>query len=193
MSYVNLFKEAEEFLALVTEHPRLRDYVHFGNESCDNSYTIINAELTTSTVAARKGFISKKEMKLTYKAFKKDFKSTEPCGDQVNHITIMKTMPFDRSVGTTIEVLNEPLTCKKNKFLMTCIVNNCLIERIPIKYFRQRSNCKTSSCSFNQFTKRIYLTRNFVELHQLLQGKTIKVVGKTYLDNNKKAPIFDLL
>lgn len=105
----------------------------------------------------------------------------------------MKTMPFDRSVGTTIEVLNEPLTCKKNKFLMTCIVNNCLIERIPIKYFRQRSNCRTSSCSFNQFTKRIYLTRNFVELHQLLQGKTIKVVGKTYLDNNKKAPIFDLL
>ena len=81
MSYVNLFKEAEEFLALVTEHPRLRDYVHFGNESCDNSYTIINAELTTSTVTARKSFVSKKEMKLTYKAFKKDFKSTEPCGD----------------------------------------------------------------------------------------------------------------
>ena len=52
----------------------------------------------------------------------------------------MNTKPFDRSVGTVIKILNEPIVIKNNKLLMSCIVNDCLIDRIPLRYFRRLSN-----------------------------------------------------
>ena len=105
---------------------------------------------------------------------------------------IMNTKPFDRSVGTVIKILNEPIVIKNNKLLMSCIVNDCLIDRIPLRYFRRLSNYRELS-DFNSFTKRVYRTQNFIELHQLLQGKTIKVVAKTILSNGATAPIFELI
>jgi hypothetical protein len=99
----------------------------------------------------------------------------------------MNTKPFDRSVGTVIKILNEPIVIKNNKLLMSCIVNDCLIDRIPLRYFRRLSNYRELS-DFNSFTKRVYRTQNFIELHQLLQGKTIKVVAKTILSNGATAP-----
>lgn len=113
-----------------------------------------------------------------------------------NSLTItnktMNTKPFDRSVGTVIKILNEPIVIKNNKLLMSCIVNDCLIDRIPLRYFRRLSNYRELS-DFNSFTKRVYRTQNFIELHQLLQGKTIKVVAKTILSNGATAPIFELI
>ena len=47
----------------------------------------------------------------------------------------MNTKPFDRSVGTVIKILNEPIVIKNNKLLMSCIVNDCLIDRIPYGIF----------------------------------------------------------
>ena len=104
----------------------------------------------------------------------------------------MNTKPFDRSVGTVIKILNEPIVIKNNKLLMSCIVNDCLIDRIPLRYFRRLSNYRELS-DFNSFTKRVYRTQNFIELHQLLQGKTNKVVAKTFLSNGATAPIFELI
>ena len=104
----------------------------------------------------------------------------------------MNTKPFDRSVGTVIKILNEPIVIKNNKLLMSCIVNDCLIDRIPLRYFRRLSNYRELS-DFNSFTKRVYRTQHFIELNPLLQGKTIKVVAKTILANGATAPIFELI
>lgn len=41
----NLYREAADFLELWQECPRLRNAIRFGNESCDNSYTIIEANV----------------------------------------------------------------------------------------------------------------------------------------------------
>lgn len=57
----------------------------------------------------------------------------------------MNTKPFDRSVGTVIKILNEPIVIKNNKLLMSCIVNDCLIDRIPLRYFRRLSNYRELS------------------------------------------------
>lgn len=104
----------------------------------------------------------------------------------------MNTKPFDRSVGTVIKVLNEPVVAKNNRLLMSCVVNDCLVDRIPLRYFRRLSNYRELS-DFNSFTKRIYRTQNFTELHQLLQGKTVKVIAKTILSNGTTVPIFELI
>lgn len=176
----NLYREAADFLALWQECPRLRSAIRFGNESCDNSYTIIEANVTITRV----NFLIVKLL-------------VRNCASHVNNSLktlnkIMNTKPFDRSVGTVIKILNEPIVIKNNKLLMSCIVNDCLIDRIPLRYFRRLSNYRELS-DFNSFTKRVYRTQNFIELHQLLQGKTVKVVAKTILSNGATAPIFELI
>lgn len=166
----NLYREATDFLELWQECPRLRSAIRFGNESCNNYES--------------KFFLIVKLL-------------VRNCASHVNNsLTItnktMNTKPFDRSVGTVIKILNEPIVIKNNKLLMSCIVNDCLIDRIPLRYFRRLSNYRELS-DFNSFTKRVYRTQNFIELHQLLQGKTIKVVAKTILSNGATAPIFELI
>ena len=176
----NLYREATDFLELWQECPRLRSAIRFGNESCDNSYTIIEANVTITRVNFSHRKVTRKELRIAHN----------------NSLTItnkiMNTKPFDRSVGTVIKILNEPIVIKNNKLLMSCIVNDCLIDRIPLRYFRRLSNYRELS-DFNSFTKRVYRTQNFIELHQLLQGKTIKVVAKTILSNGATAPIFELI
>lgn len=174
----NLYREATDFLELWQEYPRLHSAIRFGNESCDNSYTIIEANVTITRVNFSHRKVTRKELHIN------------------NSLTItnkiMNTKPFDRSVGTVIKILNEPIVIKNNKLLMSCIVNDCLIDRIPLRYFRRLSNYRELS-DFNSFTKRVYHTQNFIELHQLLQGKTVKVVAKTVLSNGATAPIFELI
>ena len=176
----NLYREATDFLELWQECPRLRSAIRFGNESCDNSYTIIEANVTITRVNFSHRKVTRKELRIAHKQFINDYKQ--------NH----EYKPFDRSVGTVIKILNEPIVIKNNKLLMSCIVNDCLIDRIPLRYFRRLSNYRELS-DFNSFTKRVYRTQNFIELHQLLQGKTIKVVAKTILSNGATAPIFELI
>lgn len=66
----NLYREATDFLELWQECPRLRSAIRFGNESCDNSYTIIEANVTITRV----NFSHRKELRIARKQFINDYK-----------------------------------------------------------------------------------------------------------------------
>ena len=69
----NLYREAADFLELWQECPRLRSAIRFGNESCDNSYTIIEANVTITRVNFSHRKVTRKELRITRKQFIKDF------------------------------------------------------------------------------------------------------------------------
>lgn len=58
----NLYREATDFLELWQECPRLRSAIRFGNESCDNSYTIIEANVTITRVNFSHRKVTRKEL-----------------------------------------------------------------------------------------------------------------------------------
>ena len=69
----NLYREAADFLALWQECPRLRSAIRFGNESYDNSYTIIEASVTITRVNFSHRKVTRKELRIARKQFIKDF------------------------------------------------------------------------------------------------------------------------
>ena len=70
----NLYREAADFLALWQECPRLRSAIRFGNESCDNSYTIIEANVTIMRVNFSHRKVTRKELRIARKQFINDYK-----------------------------------------------------------------------------------------------------------------------
>lgn len=70
----NLYREANDFLELWQECPRLRNAIRFGNESCDNSYTIIEASITVTRVNISRRKVTRKELHVARKQFINDYK-----------------------------------------------------------------------------------------------------------------------
>lgn len=70
----NLYREAVDFLELWQECPRLRNAIRFGNESCDNSYTIIEANVIITRVNFSHRKVTRKELRIARKQFINDYK-----------------------------------------------------------------------------------------------------------------------